>query len=104
MSSRAILVGACAVVVAVLGIALFSPQGLARLERLTDEEEAARAEVARRTSENERLARDIALLRGDTPAGRNTIEKRAREELGFVGAGEIVLSVPIDARAAESVK
>ncbi len=96
--------GACAVVVAVLGIGLFSPQGLARLERLSDEENAARAEVARRTSENERLARDITLLRGDTPAGRNTIEKRAREELGFVGAGEIVLSVPVETHTAEPAK
>jgi cell division protein FtsB len=102
MSSRAILVGACGVVMTVVGVALFSPHGVARLERLHEEEEATRAEVTRRTSENERLARDIALLRGDTPAGRNTLEKRAREELGFVGVGELVLTVPVESAVPES--
>lgn len=96
---RAPLVLAVAAGIAVLigGVALFSPGGLARLERLRTEEEALTTEVERRTRDNERIAAEIELLRGDTPAGRNTLEKRAREELGFVGPGEVVVTVAVDA-------
>jgi cell division protein FtsB len=99
MRAPVVLAVAAAIAVVVVGIGLFSPSGLARLERLRSEEEALQAEVARRTTENERLTEEIALLRGDTEAGRNAIEKRAREELGFVGAGEVVLTVPVDGAA-----
>jgi len=97
MRAPVVLAIAAAIAVVVVGIGLFSPSGLARLERLRSEEEALQAEVARRTTENERLTQEIAQLRGDTEAGRNAIEKRAREELGFVGAGEVLLTVPVDA-------
>jgi cell division protein FtsB len=95
MRASVVLAVAAAIAVAVVGVGLFSPFGLARLERLRSEEKALQAEVARRTTENERLAEEIALLRGNDEAGRNAIEKRAREELGFVGPGEVVLTVPV---------
>lgn len=100
MRPPVVLAVAAAIAVVVIGIGLFSPSGLARLGRLRTEEEALQAEVARRTTENERLAEEIALLRGDTEAGRNAIEKKAREELGFIGAGEVVLTVPVDGATA----
>jgi cell division protein FtsB len=96
MRAHVVLAIAAAIAVVVVGIGLFSPSGLARLERLRSEEASLKAEVARRTTENERLTQEIALLRGDTEAGRHTIEKRAREELGFVGTGEVLLTVPVD--------
>ena len=94
-----VLVVAAAICVVIGAVALFSPSGLARLERLRDEEQGLSADVERRTRENERLADDIRLLRGDTPASKNALEKRAREELGYVGAGEVVLTVAFDDKA-----
>ena len=96
MRAHVVLAIAAAIAVVVVGVGLFSPSGLARLERLRTEEASLQAEVGRRTTENEGLTQEIALLRGDTEAGRHTIEKRAREVLGFVGTGEVLLTVPVE--------
>ncbi len=95
MRPRVVLVVAIAVCALVGGIAVFSPAGLARLDRLHEEELALTADVERRTRENEKLADEIELLRGDTPASNNVLEKRAREELGYIRPGEVVLTVPV---------
>ncbi len=99
MSPRVVL-AVSAVVCAVVGaVFVLSPQGLAKLERLEQEETALSAEVARKTKENERLARQIEALRGDSEASKNALEKRAREELGFVGKGEVAVTLDDAAHA-----
>lgn len=100
MRPRVVLVVAIALCAIIGGIALFSPAGLARLDRLGDEEQALAADVERRTRENEKIADDIQLLRGDTPASHNVLEKRAREELGYVRPGEVLMTVPVAPSAA----
>lgn len=101
MRARMVLVVAVASCIVIGAVALFSPSGLARLERLRDEEQGLSADVDRRMRDNEHLADDIATLRGDTPASKNALEKRVREELGYVGAGEVVLTVALDHDAAD---
>lgn len=96
MRASLVLASAAVITVVIGGIALFSPNGLARLNRLQTEEEALQAEVDRRTKGNERLATEIELLRGDTDASKNALEKRAREELGFIGPGEVIVTVASD--------
>lgn len=100
MRPRVVLVVAVAACALIGGIALFSPSGLARLNRLDEEEAALKADVERRTSENETLAEEIELLRGDTAASNNVLEKRAREELGYIRPGEVLLTVPVPVDAA----
>lgn len=100
MRPRVVLVVAAAACVLVGAVAVFSPSGLARLRRLDDEETALRADVERRTRENEKLVDEIQLLRGDTAASNNVLEKRAREELGYVRPGEVLLNVPVEPAAA----
>ncbi len=99
MRPRVVLVVAVAACALIGAVALFSPSGLARLNRLDEEEQALKADVERRTRENEKLADDILLLRGDTAASNNVLEKRAREELGYLRPGEILLTVPIAPRS-----
>jgi len=97
MTPRLVLVGAV-VICALIGVTFaLAPGGLAQLERLTVEEEALQADVERRTKENERLAKDIELLRGDSDASKNALEKKAREELGFIGKGEVVVTLEPEA-------
>ena len=101
MRARMVLVVAAASCIVIGAVGLFSPSGLARLERLRDEEQGLGADVDRRMRDNQHLADDIATLRGDTPASKNALEKRVREELGYVGAGEVVLTVALDSDAIE---
>ena len=101
MRARMVLVVAAASCFVIGAVGLFSPSGLARLERLRDEEQGLGADVDRRMRDNLHLADDIATLRGDTPASKNALEKRVREELGYVGAGEVVLTVALGSDAIE---
>ena len=93
-----LVVGAAAVVV-VAGVVLFSPAGLSKLARLQEEERALGGQVAQQRSENTRLVEETRLLRGDSAASKLVLEKKAREELGYIGAGEVVVHL-VDDRGA----
>src|SRR5690349_10802762 len=60
-----------------------------RASRLREQLDDNQAEMARLRDENRRLEREIDALRNDVA----TIEDRARDELGWVYPGELVLRV-----------
>lgn len=97
MRPRVVLVTAAAVGVLVVAWAFFSPSGMATLDRLRAEERKLSDDVAQKKAENARLVGDIRQLHGDTEASRLSLEKRARDELGYVAPGEVVLQVPLAA-------
>jgi cell division protein FtsB len=63
-----------------------------RIERLRDQLAGSRAEIARLTTDNARLAREIDALEHDVGA----IVDHARDDLGMVYPGELVLRVGSD--------
>jgi cell division protein FtsB len=97
MRPKHILLASAGVAVVVVAWVAFSPSGLAKLDRLRTEEHELATAVAQKKSENAHLVHDIKLLQGDSEASRLSLEKRAREELGYTGAGEVVLQVPLGA-------
>jgi cell division protein FtsB len=94
MRPRVLLALSAGIAVAVLTYAVLSPNGLARSKDLDDERQALTAETAALTAENARLAERARVLRGDDPQSAAVLEKAAREELGMVKKGEIVVVVP----------
>jgi len=75
-----------------LGLALLSvadEEGFRRYFRLRREVAALEARTHRLREQNEKLAREVAALGKDLRA----IERAAREELGFVKPGEVVLNL-----------
>lgn len=89
-----VLVVGAGLVAVVLALVLFSPDGLSRLARMQEEERVLSGQVAQKQKQNEVLVDETALLRGDTPASRLTLEKKAREELGYLAPGEVVITLP----------
>jgi cell division protein FtsB len=76
----------------IVGYATFSPAGLPRLQHLRAEVRKLDGEVQIARTDNQKLVDDVRVLRGDDPASPLVLEKLAREELGYVGKGEIVMT------------
>lgn len=77
-------------VAAVLALAsVVMPGGFRRYLSLRQEAEILESRNAGMRDESERLMREIEALRGDPRA----LERAAREELGFVKPGEIILNL-----------
>jgi cell division protein FtsB len=72
------------------GFFLVSERGFLRVRRQRQELARLQAEVSSLATSNERLEQEIASLRSDPRA----VERIAREDLGFVREGEIVLQLP----------
>ncbi len=87
--SRRVL-GACAAVLLVTGLAVYGVTGLVRVRAMHREIEAAERDLAALREQAERLKVTIDRLRND-PA---YLEKLAREEHGLVRQDELVLKFP----------
>ena len=87
----------------IVGYATFSPAGLPRLQHLRAEVRKLDGEVQIARADNQKLVDDVRVLRGDDPASPLVLEKLAREELGYVGKGEIVMTGHVDAPAPAAV-
>jgi cell division protein FtsB len=94
MRPRVVLVVAVAVAVVVIGYTYLAPAGMPTLQRLQAEEKKLSDDVTQKKAENARLVGDVQLLTGDTEASKLSLEKRARDELGYVAPGEVVVQVP----------
>ncbi len=94
MRALAVLVVGAAAVVVVLGLVLFSPSGVSKLSHLQEEERALGGQAAQKRAENTQMMQETRLLRGDSEASRLVLEKKAREELGYIAPGEIVVNLP----------
>jgi cell division protein FtsB len=82
--------GTAALAVAALAIVAFGGQSLVRVWQMTRDVKNLEHEIARLRGETEALAAAVTGLRSDP----ESIEKVAREKLGFVKPGERVLKLP----------
>jgi cell division protein FtsB len=76
--------------VGMLLLAIFDPHGALAVRRQRAKLAEVNAKVAALTAENTQLRKEVDNLRSDEA----TIERIAREELGFVKPGEVVLRTP----------
>lgn len=84
-----------AIAAVLLAASAADPEGLRKWRRLAHEARRIDAENRLLVRENERLRRDVRALHGDPAA----LEQAAREDLGYVRPGEIVIKLD-DERAA----
>jgi cell division protein FtsB len=101
MRPRVLLALSAGVAVAILAYAVLAPSGLSRLNELQTEQASLAADTAARAAENARLAEQARVLRGDDATSKAVLEKAAREELGMIKPGEIVVVLPTAAPPAE---
>ena len=74
-------------VLVILGFTVFGERGLINLLSYRQKRQALAEEVNRLKAENQRLEEEIERLQSD----QSFIEQKAREELGMVKPGELVL-------------
>ncbi len=86
---RHFLWGAVIVALVLLASSVVAKGGFRRYWKLQGDVRALEERRAKLTDENARLRREAQALQDDLP----TIERAAREELGFVKQGELVLSL-----------
>jgi cell division protein FtsB len=89
---RFALVTAVVLSAGLLVAAVFGSRGLLHLRGIQSEEQAINRRITELLRENEQLRATLAQLKSDDRA----IEKRAREELGFVRPGDLVYRFPPD--------
>ena len=89
MRGRSILLLAVTISVVVVAWTLLSPTGLHGVVQLREEKRVLTEQIAKAQDRNDRIADEIRLLQ--SPEGKALWEKKAREELGYVGKDEIVL-------------
>jgi cell division protein FtsB len=83
-----------ALVVVLLGASALDPEGLRRWLELEREVKRVEQENRDLERENARMRREVRALTGDPAA----LERAAREDLGYVRPGEIVLKLDEGAR------
>ena len=88
MIARALRAGAITIVA--LAILAFGGQSLGRVWQMKREVDGLEREIAALRAETDRLSTTVNQLRSDP----DSIERVAREELGFVKPGERVLKLP----------
>jgi len=86
--ARALRAGAITIVA--LAILAFGGQSLGRVWQMKREVDGLEREIAALRAETDRLSTTVNQLRSDP----DSIERVAREELGFVKPGERVLKLP----------
>ncbi len=90
MGSRRKLLWASVLAAAVLlGWSISAEGGFRRYLRLSNDVETLKDKNQTLADENARLRREIESMRGETRA----LERAAREELGYVKPGEVVVTV-----------
>ena len=93
-NSRSILAAATLIALLLLGIGIFSPDGLPQTKKLQAEAKKLEKQVHKAKAKNELLKDEIDLLRSDEDNARRFQEHVIRQELGFVKADEKVLLLP----------
>jgi cell division protein FtsB len=87
---RVALAGVALVCATTIAALLFGSRGLLHLRALKGEERVINQRIAARLLENQRLRDQLRRLRSDD----RTLERLAREQLGLVRPGEIVVRFP----------
>ncbi len=83
---RMALTVAAAVTTVLIAIVIFGSRGLWRLQTLTSEHDELNRRIALLLHENDQLRERIQRLRTDD----RTLERLAREQLGFTRPGEVI--------------
>jgi cell division protein FtsB len=86
---RKILWGSVAIAFVLAAISMADSRGFRRYLKLQQDLGALAERNQKQVAENKRLRREIDALRGDPRA----LERAAREELGYVKPGEIVINL-----------
>ena len=86
LRQRVVVVAAAAVSTTLIAVVIFGSRGLLHLRTLTNEQDALGKRIALLLHENEQLRTRIQRLRTDD----RTLERLAREQLGFTRPGEII--------------
>lgn len=86
LRQRAVLAAAAVVSTALIAVVIFGSRGLLHLRTLTDEQDQLGKRIALLLHENEQLRARIQRLRTDD----RTLERLAREQLGFTRPGEVI--------------
>ena len=94
MRPRVLLALSAGVAIALLAYAVLAPSGVPRLHELEAERAQLARDTAARAADNERLAEQARVLRGEAPSSPAVLEKAAREELGMIKPGELVVVLP----------
>jgi cell division protein FtsB len=91
---RRFALGYAVVLMALLGASALDPEGLRRWLDLEHEVKRVEQENRDLERENARMRREVRALTGDPAA----LERAAREDLGYVRPGEIILKLEEEAR------
>ncbi len=86
LRQRAVVVAAAAVSTALIAVVIFGSRGFLHLRTLTSEHDELGKRIALLLHENEQLRTRIHRLRTDD----RTLERLAREQLGFTRPGEVI--------------
>ena len=86
LRQRAVVIAAAAVSTALIAVVIFGSRGLLHLRTLTTEQDELGKRIALLLHENEQLRTRIQRLRTDD----RTLERLAREQLGFTRPGEVI--------------
>ena len=86
LRQRVVVVAAAAVSTALIAVVIFGSRGLLHLRTLTAEHDDLGKRIALLLHENEQLRTRIERLRTDD----RTLERLAREQLGFTRPGEVI--------------
>jgi cell division protein FtsB len=97
---KAVVIGAIIIFFGLIGIGLFSDQGLLKLRRLRAERTRLDQQSQQIKDENTSLAQRIELLRKDI----SFVEKLARQKLGMIKPDEMIIKFPQDGSTANPQK
>ena len=86
LRQRVVVIAAAAVSTALIAVVIFGSRGLLHLRTLTTEQDELGKRIALLLHENEQLRTRIQRLRTDD----RTLERLAREQLGFTRPGEVI--------------
>ena len=87
-AQQRLVLGALAASLAMVAMSLADPKGLRRLERLRSDIERQEQKNRELREENARLSRTVKDL--SPPVNPTTLERAAREQLGFVRPDELL--------------
>ena len=80
----------------VIGFNIFSPTALPHMWQMNLKAEVLRFRIASVYEEIAKVSEEIELLADSSPMGRAFLGRVAREELGMIGPGEVLLTIDKD--------
>lgn len=89
MIRRKFLLAACALAAVLADVSIADSAGFRRYARLRGEMRSLETRIAELKASNAQLGREVESVRADP----NGLERAAREELGFIAPGEVIINL-----------